>query len=189
VSQKFDFTPQFSLPDTDGSRHSLPKGKPAVVFFTSNVCPFALAWHQRLLDVARDYQPRGVSFFAINSNDPDASPEDTLDLMRERYAVEDWMSVPYLWDETQEVAVGYGAQRTPDVFVLDAAHRLRYRGIPDEDCEDESLQAGLLRDALDAVLTGHDVAPRPAIAVGCPIKWRGRPAHPPGVRPPTGVNL
>lgn len=180
--------PDFSLPDTEGRQHSLPSNTPAVVLFTSNQCPYALAWHPRLLEAARDYKARGVTFLAINANDGEASPADTLERMRERYRLEDWGAVPYLRDETQEVAAAYGAQTTPDVFVIDADRRLRYRGTPDEDCEDESLRAELLREALEAVLDGRDVIPRPNVSVGCPIKWRGRPAHPPGFRPPTGVS-
>ena len=39
--------------------------------------------------------------------------------------------MPYLRDESQEVARAYGAQTTPDIFVVDAEGRLRYRGAPD----------------------------------------------------------
>ena len=182
MSSLGDTMSDFSLPDTEGQLQSLPDGMPAVVFFTSNRCPYALAWHQRLLDAARDYR-EDVRFLAINANDAEASPPDSLELMRERYTAEDWGEVPYLRDETQSVAAAYGAQTTPDVFVLDAEHRLRYRGTPDEDCEDETLAGRLLREALDAILSGGEVPARPSLSVGCPIKWRGRPAHPPGIRP------
>ena len=56
--------PSFELPGTDGERHSLDDGRdvatPAtVVYWTCNHCPYALAWHDRMLDVARDYAERG----------------------------------------------------------------------------------------------------------------------------------
>ena len=42
-----------------------------MVYWTCNHCPYALAWHERLLDVARDYSDRGVRVLAISSNDPE----------------------------------------------------------------------------------------------------------------------
>src|SRR5437588_11271912 len=109
--------PNFELPDTDGNTHS-PDGDPAtVVVFTCNHCPYALAWHDRIAAVARDYAQRGVRFLAINSNDAERYPRDSYDAMKRRVAAEDW-PMPYLHDERQEVARSYGAQVTPDVFVL-----------------------------------------------------------------------
>lgn len=80
--------------------------------------------------------------------------------------------MPYLHDATQEVAHAYGAKVTPDVFVLDAEGRLRYRGAPDGDYEDPGQQAGWLRDALDAVLAGEAPARAETKPVGCSIKWK-----------------
>jgi hypothetical protein len=61
---------------------------------------------------------------------------------------------------------------TPDVFVVDSAGRLAYRGAPDADHRDESLQAAYVRAALDAVLQGGSVAEPLTDPVGCSIKWR-----------------
>ena len=80
--------------------------------------------------------------------------------------------MPYLHDESQEVARAFGAKVTPDVFVLDAQGRLRYRGAPDGDYDDPSLRAEWLRGALDAVLAGDEPEPRETKPVGCSIKWR-----------------
>ena len=159
--------PDLSLPDTSGEEHSL--GGPAVVVFTCNHCPYALAWHDRIADAARDYP--GVRFLAINPNDAERYPGDSLDAMRERVEREDW-PMPYLHDESQDVARAFGAKTTPDVFVLDAEGRLRYRGAPDPDHEDPSLNASWLREALDAVLAGEEVARPETDPVGCSVKWR-----------------
>ena len=80
--------------------------------------------------------------------------------------------MPYLRDESQEVARAYDAKTTPDVFVLDADRRLRYRGAPDADYDDPSANAQWLRDALDAVLGGETPSPAETKPVGCSIKWR-----------------
>lgn len=161
--------PDFSLPDTGGTQHS-PTG-PAVVVFTCNHCPYALAWHDRIADAARDYADRGVRFLAINSNDSERYPRDSYEAMQKRVAEEDW-PLPYLHDESQAVARDYGAKTTPDVFVVDANGAIRYRGAPDADYRDPSQHAAWLRDALDAVLEGRAPDPAETDPVGCSIKWR-----------------
>jgi len=162
--------PQFSLPDTDGREHSLPQGQVAAVIFTCNHCPYALAWHDRILDVARDYDE--VSFFAINPNDADRYPTDSYDAMRERVDDDGGWPLPYLWDESQDVARAYGARTTPHVFVIDAEGTVRYAGAPDGDYRDPSQGAVWLREALDAVLGGEEPRRPETEPVGCSVKWR-----------------
>ena len=164
--------PTFTLPDTEGVPHE-PGGAPAtVIVFTCNHCPYALAWHERTVALARDYSARGVRVLAINPNDAERYPRDSLEAMRKRVRDGDFDGVPYLRDESQEVAHAYDAQTTPDVFVLDAAGLLRYRGAPDSDYEDPSQRAVFLRDALDAILAGRDPALAQTPPIGCSIKWR-----------------
>jgi peroxiredoxin len=166
--------PDFELPDTSGAAWSLSDGADSsvnVVVFTCNHCPYALAWHERLVQVARDYADRGVRFLAINPNDADRYPRDSLEAMKQRVASEHW-SMPYLRDETQEVARAYGAKTTPDVFVVDASGRVRYRGAPDGDYGDPAENAAWLREALNAVLSGEELRRAETRPVGCSIKWR-----------------
>jgi peroxiredoxin len=166
--------PDFELPATDGERHTLAaEGAPAtVVYWTCNHCPYALAWHDRLHAVARDYSDRGVRFLAISSNDSEHYPADSFEAMAERVDREgDWPH-PYLYDETQEIARKWGAERTPHVYVLDSDLRLRYRGAPDADYDDPSQGAAWLRDALDAVLAGREPDLAETAPEGCTIKWR-----------------
>jgi peroxiredoxin len=166
-----DTSPAFELPDTQGELHPHPDGANAtVVIFTCNHCPYALAWHDRLQDVARDFAGRDVRFFSINSNDASRYPADSLDAMRARVNEEDW-PMPYLHDESQEVARAWGAKTTPDVFVLDGDGVLRYRGAPDADYDDPTLNAAWLRQALQAVLNGEQPEPAETEPVGCSIKW------------------
>jgi peroxiredoxin len=159
--------PSFSLPDTNGEEHG-PDGV-TVVVFTCNHCPYALAWNDRILRAARDYD--GVRFLAINPNDAERYPDDSLEAMQQRLANEDW-PLPYLRDESQEVARAFDARTTPDVFVLDGERRLRYRGAPDADHRRQDENAAWLRDALDAVLAGDEPERSETEPVGCSIKWR-----------------
>jgi peroxiredoxin len=163
-----DTAPDFSLPDTNGDLHG-PDGGVTVVVFTCNHCPYALAWQDRIAAAARDYD--GVRFLAVNPNDAERYPRDSYEAMQRRVAEEDW-PLPYLRDESQEVARAYGARTTPDVFVLDPERRLRYRGAPDADHRREDEGAAWLREALDAVIAGKEPARAETEPVGCSVKWR-----------------
>jgi peroxiredoxin len=165
-----DTAPDFTLPDTDGGERG-PDGM-TVVVFTCNHCPYALAWHDRILAVARDYADRGVRFLAVNPNDAERYPADSLDAMKERVAADGGWPIPYLHDESQEVARAFGAKTTPDVFVIDREGILRYRGAPDGDHRDPSQDAAWLREALDAVLAGEQPARPETDPVGCSVKWK-----------------
>jgi peroxiredoxin len=165
--------PAFSLPDTDGGEHSLPgDGGVTVVVFTCNHCPYAIAWHERLLSVARDYADRDVRVLLVNPNDADRYPRDSARAMAERVQADGGWPAPYLRDESQEVARAYDAKTTPDVFVLDRDGVLRYRGAPDADYMDEAQGAGWLRSALDSVLAGDAPDRAETEPVGCSIKWK-----------------
>jgi peroxiredoxin len=164
----------FALPDTSGETHrlsDLTAEGPVVVVFTCNHCPYARAWHDRLADIADDYAPRGVHVLFVNSNDGERYPADSLDAMRRRVAEEEW-TVPYLHDESQQVAREFGAETTPDVFVVDTDMQVRYHGAPDQDHEDPSANGLWVREALDDVLSGIELRRPQTEPVGCSIKWR-----------------
>jgi peroxiredoxin len=164
---------EFTLPDTDGNPTSLQDdgATATVVVFTCNHCPYALAWHERINAVARDYGDRGVRVLQVNPNDAERHPRDSLAAMQARVAAGEF-ATPYLRDETQAVARAWGAKTTPDVFVLDPTGALVYRGAPDADHGDPSLNAGWLRAALEDVLAGREVANPETKPVGCSIKWK-----------------
>ena len=166
-----DKAPSFTLPDTTGADVAFPDGGASVVVFTCNHCPYALAWHDRLLAVASDYEGR-AQMVLINPNDAERYPRDSFDAMRERVEREGPWPAPYLHDDSQEVARAYDAKTTPDVYVFDADGVLRYRGAPDADHMDDALNAAWLRSALDAVLEGREVLEPETTSVGCSVKWR-----------------
>jgi peroxiredoxin len=164
--------PAFVLPDVTGNPVPLRDNdsEATVVIFTCNPCPWALGWHERLQRVIRDYANKGVRVLQINANDPAASPKDSLEDSRRRVDTGQFAG-PYLIDEGQQVARAWGARHTPDVFVLNADGIVAYHGAPDADVDEETLEAGWLRAALDAVLAGTTPDPASTTAVGCTIKW------------------
>lgn len=163
--------PAFSLPAVGGTTATLGDGPATVVVFSCNHCPYVMAWEGRLNDIARDYAARGVSTVAINANDAVKYPADSFEAMEERAADRGFVFA-YARDERQEVARAYGAERTPEVFVVDGAGRVAYHGAVDDSREAAEVGTTYLRDALDAVLGGSAPATAETPAVGCTIKWR-----------------
>lgn len=168
-----DSVATFTLPRVDGGEVTVdPSTATAtVVVFTANHCPYALAWHDRIQQVAREYAGRGVQVIQINPNNQVTHPGDSTAASAERVAAGHFAG-PYLRDEPQVLTRAWGAQRTPDIFVVNATGTLVYRGAPDADYEDESQGASYLRAALDDVLAGRPVARPETSPRGCTIKWR-----------------
>ena len=119
--------PDFRLPDTNGKTVSLAdfKGKPVLVAFICNHCPYVKHVRAGLAQLARDYQPRGVGIVGINANDVANYPDDSPARMKEEVKSAGYL-FPYLYDESQAVAKTYRAACTPDFFLFDSAHRLAY---------------------------------------------------------------
>lgn len=175
VPMPLQTAPDFSLPGVDGRIRSLADyaDRPVlVVFFSCNHCPYVQAYESRLMEIQRDFAPRGVQLVAINSNDDVTHPADSFERMVER-ARERGFNFDYLRDATQGVARAYAAQRTPEVFVFDAARRLRYHGGIDDSWDNpRAVTRTPLRDAVTALLEGREPTPVSTPAVGCTIKWR-----------------
>jgi hypothetical protein len=164
-----DPVPTFSLPAAEGGEGGLSDSMPAVVIFTCNHCPYALAWHERILDIARDVD---VPILLVNPNDGEKYPRDSFAAMRARVEADGGWPAAYLRDEDQAVARAFGARTTPDCFVVGSEGTLVYRGAPDADSDDPGLKAQWLRGAIEAALAGQAPDPAETEPVGCSVKWR-----------------
>jgi peroxiredoxin len=167
--------PDFCLPDTNGKSVSLSdfKGKPLLVMFICNHCPYVKHIRAGLAQLARDYLLRGAAIVGISSNDVANYPADSPDKMKAE-AKDAGYNFPYLHDETQTVAKAYRAACTPDFYIFDKNHRLVYRGQFDDSRPGNNLPVTGkdLRVALDAVLAGKPVSPNQKPSIGCNIKWK-----------------
>jgi len=167
--------PDFALVDTNGKtvKRADFAGKPLLVAFICNHCPFVKHIRAGLAQFGRDYGTKGLAIVAINSNDVETHPADSPDKMRDE-ARDAGYTFPYLFDATQKIAVAYGAACTPDFFLFDAAHKLAYRGRFDAAKPDSStpVTGSDLRAAADAVLAKRPVAGAQLGSIGCNIKWK-----------------
>ena len=167
--------PDFSLPNVDGTTVSRSDfaGKPLLVIFMCNHCPFVLHLKSALAQFAREYQEKGLAIVGISSNDVGTHPQDGPDKMKLEAADAGYV-FPYLYDGTQDVAKAYRAACTPDFFLFDANGRLVYRGQFDDSRPQTEIPitGEDLRAACDAVLSGKPVKDHQKPSIGCNIKWK-----------------
>jgi len=147
--------------------------KPLLLMFICNHCPFVLHIAESMVTLANRYQGLGYGVFAISSNDVDNYPQDGPRQMQ-AFAQQYGFEFPYCYDETQEVALAYGAVCTPDFFVYDENHKLVYRGQMDSarPGNQDKANSNDLAIALQAVLDGHPVSAEQFPSIGCSIKWK-----------------
>jgi len=168
--------PGFALPDTNGrlvSRTDFSDAKGLLVMFICNHCPYVIHIRSALAEMGRDYLPKGIAIVAINTNDAEKYPDDSPEKMKAEVESAQY-PFPYLYDETQAVGKAYRAACTPDFFLLDAHHRLVYRGqFDDARPGNRALVTGRdLKNAMDALLEGRAVDADQKPSLGCNIKWK-----------------
>lgn len=169
--------PGFKLKDAiDGRIKSLDElrsDKATVIMFICNHCPYVKHVQKGLVELAKDYIKKGVSFIAINSNDVEKYSEDSPENMKK---VADRLAYPfpYLFDETQETARSYKAACTPDFYVFNEDMKLVYRGQMDESRPGNGIPVTGkdLRNALDNILNNEPVSEKQVPSIGCNIKWK-----------------
>jgi peroxiredoxin/mono/diheme cytochrome c family protein len=170
----------FSLPDFHGNAHALSEfdGKPVVIAFLGVDCPLAKNYAPRLNDLSAEFGKDGVAFIGINAN-----VQDSLSELGE-YVKTYELKFPLLKDNNNVVADQLGAVRTPEVFLLDKDHVVRYWGKIDDQYGFKTgagyvkpkLRNRHLGDAISQMLAGKDIAAPVVEAQGCFIGRVNKPA-------------
>lgn len=169
--------PDFVLPDTISniniSSDNVKGDKGTLVMFICNHCPYVLHVIHELVKIGYEYIDKGIGIVAISSNDIVNFPEDHPDRMKE-LALSLKFPFPYLFDETQQVAIAYDAACTPDFNLFDADGKCVYRGQLDDSRpgNNKPVTGKDLRAALNLVLAGKDVSEKQIPSSGCNIKWK-----------------
>jgi peroxiredoxin len=172
--------PDFKLPATNGKTYQLSDfddAKVLVIFFTCNHCPYVLGSDEVTRQAAVKFAPQGVRFVGINSNSKNTHPEDDFPHMVARMKKEKFPWV-YLRDESQDVALAYGALRTPHFYVFDQDRKLVYTGRGVDNPRDTSkMTVNDLETALREHLAGKPITTPLTNPLGCNVKWEGKDAH------------
>ena len=169
----------FNLPATDGKSYSLDSfsaSKYLVIFFTCNHCPYAINSDETTRKTAEQFRAKNVEFVGINSNSKNTYAEDDFEHMVKRME-EHQFPWKYLHDETQEIALAYGALRTPHFFVFDEERRLVYTGRAVDNPRDTSkMTVNDLERTLTELTSGNQISVPVTNPIGCNVKWEGKEA-------------
>lgn len=171
--------PAFDLPATNGKNYSLSQFNEdyLVIFFTCNHCPYVLNSDDITRKTAEKFEVKNVRFVGINSNSKNTYAEDSFEHMKIRMN-EKKFPWTYLRDETQEIALKYGALRTPHFFVFDKERKLKYtgRGV-DNPRNPQLITVNDLDNALEELTNGKEITVNITNPIGCNIKWDGKDPH------------
>lgn len=172
--------PHFKLPATDGKTYGLDdfnKSRYLVIFFTCNHCPYVIGSDEITRKTAERFLPEGVSFVGINSNSPNTYITDDFEHMVKRME-ENKFPWKYLYDATQEIALAYGALRTPHFYLFNEKRQLVYTGRGVDSPRDSSrITVNNLDRALDELISGRPISVPVTNPIGCNVKWEGRDKH------------
>jgi peroxiredoxin len=168
--------PSFALPDTVSGKvvsSASLAGKPSVVIFLCNHCPYVKHIRKGLADFGRFCAERDVPMVAISSNDVTAYPDDAPDAMASEAGQAGYV-FPYLYDESQAVARAFDARCTPDLFIFDRDGKLAYRGQFDDARPQSAIPVTGhdARAAVQVLLSGDRPSPLQKASIGCSIKWK-----------------
>jgi peroxiredoxin len=171
-----DKAADFKLRNVDGKYYSMadfPDTKGFVVIFSCNHCPYVVAYEDRMIELHKEFAPKGFPVIAINPNDSVLQPQDSFVNMQKR-AKEKNFPFLYLHDAEQKVFPKYGATRTPHVFLLKRDGndlRVAYIGAIDDNHQDVAkVENKYLANAINAVISGRNPDPNFTRAIGCTIK-------------------
>lgn len=159
--------PTFSLKDYNGTEHTLDqflKNKYTVLMFIATQCPVSNDYNERMAKLHRDYASKEIAFVGINSN-----KQESVEEIKE-HSTENGFKFVVLKDWNNVVADAYGAQFTPEIFVLNSEGVTVYHGRIDDGRNPAKIKTHDLRETLDALLAGKPVPKPETKAFGCTIK-------------------
>lgn len=136
--------------------------KATALFFLSVKCPCSNAYNDRIKALADTYTARGIRFVGIYANHDETAEEIAA------HARDHGFTFPILRDENGLGAAHFKAAVTPEVYVLDDTHVLRYQGRIDDSRDPAAAKTHELRDALDALLAGKK-SDKQTRSFGCAI--------------------
>jgi peroxiredoxin len=156
----------FQVQDLDGKSHSFSplRGPITVVTFIATQCPVSNAYNQRMIALYNDYTPKNVRFIFMNANRTEAASEVRDHSKRAGFPF------PVYKDANNIVADRFGAEVTPEAYVIDGSGVLQYHGSIDDSQNEARIRTRRLRSALDALLSGKPVDATETKAFGCTIK-------------------
>ena len=158
-----------NLPGVDGKRHSLAdlkEFKLVLVVFTCNSCDVAAGYEDRIIAFAKKHSNQ-VAVVAINVS---VKPADALPQMQERAKAKK-VPFPYLFDASQAIGQDYGANYTPEFFLLNSDRKIVYMGSMDDSGDADQVKDRYVEEAVEATLNGVVPSIQETVPRGCRIRY------------------
>lgn len=169
------YAPDFEIRGVDSQVHHLAryleKFKAVGVVFMANTAPEVKMYIERLKNLQSSMQGQGFTLIGINPHDGNQDPQESFENMK-KFASEQQLNFPYLWDSTQDVTRSFGATTIPMVFLLDATSKVRYRGAIDDNSQADTVKNAYLTNAIASLLKGEEISPTATETVGSLVQWR-----------------
>ena len=171
--------PEFNLISTTNENISISSfdSKFLVIFFTCNHCPYVTGSDEVTRQTVNKFKDKDVSFIAINSNSANTYQEDSFENMVLRMEEYNFPWV-YLHDADQEIALKYGALKTPHFYVFNEQRELVYtgRGV-DSPLDANKIKINNLELVLDELTSNTLISIPITNPIGCSVKWEGKDSH------------
>ncbi len=141
--------------------------KAYVLVFTNTTCPLVQKYWPKLKRLDAEYRDKGVQFASVNVG----AEDEIADVAQQ--AIDFGIEFPVVKDTDGSCVKALGVERTPEVVVLDANKRLRYRGRIDDQYRlggsRPDVKSDDLKQALDDLLAGREIAASETEIDGCRI--------------------
>lgn len=165
--------PDLAFTDINGKSGNLSdykSDKGLVIAFTTTSCPVGKRYAPTLAKLEKDYAAKGIKFLFVNPTETDSLESIKGDLSAHGFAG------PYVHDKSDAFTQAIGAKTTTEVFLMDAARTVVYRGAIDDQyglgySRDDARDTYLV-DALNALLAGKAPEIAATTAPGCALEQK-----------------
>lgn len=141
-----------------------------LVIFSSNTCPFVIAWEGRYKEAKKWADGNEVGMIVLNSNYQKRDGADSFENMKKK-AKDEGYNFHYLLDKESKIANAFGGQTTPHIFLFNADMELVYKGAIDDNYKDaQAVTKTYLKDALYSLGKNKSIDIAETKPIGCSIK-------------------
>ena len=164
---------EVKMKDINGKETTLKnafKSNGLLVMFSCNTCPYVIKNQSRTKEISKYALDNNIGVILINSNEGTRDGDDSFEAMKE-YATAQGYNWSYVVDQNSVLADAFGATRTPECFLFNKEENLVYHGAIDDNPSDAgNIKRTHLKEAINEMVNGKEVAVKTSRSVGCTIK-------------------
>lgn len=164
---------EVKMKDINGNEISLKeafKENGLLVMFSCNTCPYVIKNQDRTREISKFALDNNVGVVLLNSNEGQRDDDDSFEAMK-KYAKNQGYTWSYVVDQNSVLADAFGATRTPECFLFNKEENLVYHGAIDDNPSDAgNIKRTHLKEAINEMINGKDIAVKTSRSVGCSIK-------------------